>query len=716
MKANRFMTILIVISMLAALFLVGKRVSVERAENSVDFVLDYYEIEDLAEQSDKPVEWWLKEFKKLGASSVGINYETLESMQQEDGDIQIHTVDSIMKEKGWEEKYPDSVVEHMTSDKVDRYDLLVSFGEKEDFDFASKGLAEKYGDKVKAIEDEDGSYIILNGSFKEALYTSDKELFDNAGESVALEKQLKSSMVVKLPVGIDKEKIETIQSAGLKVMPRIANSIEGWSGQSYIESAVKDYESVADRSPYMIFGGKEVIGSNKSSDVAYDFLNDNKLSLGIVETVVERGYVPQVGLSTLLEKMNYNVGKVYSMPLYIQQRYKYNSYEGAEEIGNVLYRAITERNVNIIYFRPFKTEDNEYVTNLKDYKDMFSDLSDRLDQHGIAIGEAKPYKSNQVSRVMAILVGIGTAAAGVMILSRLFKLRNSVKLGLLALGILGVAGAIIALGRTGYMMVAVLTAIAFPSLGLIHYNKALKKIYSLDSDISYKSSLIKGTKVFLTTSLITSVGSLLIAGLMSSSRNILDIDYFQGVKFAQYVPFAVYGISFLGYFGYKREKKSSENRISRLDIKAVLNDNIKVLYVLGALAVAFVGYIYIARTGHETSVKPSELELMFRNLLEEKLLARPRTKEFLIAFPALTLGVFMAKNRYKAGAFLFGLLGVIGQTSIVNTFCHFKTPVYISALRLVYSLGIGVVVGAAYLLGLYVLNLAVRNLIRRQSE
>ena len=89
--------------------------------------------------------------------------------------------------------------------------------------------------------------------------------------------------------------------------------------------------------------------------------------------------------------------------------------------------------------------------------------------------------------------------------------------------------------------------------------------------------------------------------------------------------------------------------------------------------------------------------MMARNILEERLLARPRIKEFLIAFPALMTAVYFAKNKYNSLTFIAGLAAVMGQASIANTFSHLRTPVYLSTVRIVYSLGLGIALGAVYI-------------------
>ena len=119
--------------------------------------------------------------------------------------------------------------------------------------------------------------------------------------------------------------------------------------------------------------------------------------------------------------------------------------------------------------------------------------------------------------------------------------------------------------------------------------------------------------------------------------------------------------------------------------------------ILGVVALA--GYYYLARTGHESSVGVSTMELLFRNTLEEALLARPRTKEFLIAFPGVMLAVYCAVRRLPFWTALFGLAGTIGMTSVCNTFMHIRTPLYLGVVRTGYAVLFGIVVGAVMIAG-----------------
>jgi len=78
---------------------------------------------------------------------------------------------------------------------------------------------------------------------------------------------------------------------------------------------------------------------------------------------------------------------------------------------------------------------------------------------------------------------------------------------------------------------------------------------------------------------------------------------------------------------------------------------------------------------------------------------RPRTKEFLIGHPALFVGIALLLTRRRGWGLPLVVLGVLGQVSLLNTFCHIHTPLNVSILRAVNGLVLGLLLGiAAWLL------------------
>ncbi|MCL6617558.1 MAG: DUF5693 family protein, partial [Anoxybacillus ayderensis] len=111
--------------------------------------------------------------------------------------------------------------------------------------------------------------------------------------------------------------------------------------------------------------------------------------------------------------------------------------------------------------------------------------------------------------------------------------------------------------------------------------------------------------------------------------------------------------------------------------------------VLSMFILALLAY-YVLRSGNTGTA--SAFELAARQKLEEWLYVRPRTKEFLLGFPAYLLALFVINKQKKLGAILL-IVGTIGWLSMINTFTHLHIPLFISFIRTIYSLGLGFVIG-----------------------
>jgi hypothetical protein len=117
------------------------------------------------------------------------------------------------------------------------------------------------------------------------------------------------------------------------------------------------------------------------------------------------------------------------------------------------------------------------------------------------------------------------------------------------------------------------------------------------------------------------------------------------------------------------------------------------LEILLALA-ALSGLLFVVtRSGNQPLVVPSALELKARALLESALIIRPRTKEFLVGHPALMLAVALSLRGRRTWLPLIAVAAGFGQASLLNTFCHFHTPLHVSFLRAGNGLWLGALLG-----------------------
>jgi hypothetical protein len=124
----------------------------------------------------------------------------------------------------------------------------------------------------------------------------------------------------------------------------------------------------------------------------------------------------------------------------------------------------------------------------------------------------------------------------------------------------------------------------------------------------------------------------------------------------------------------------------------ILYADIKVIHALIFIVAAAAGALLILRSGN-FGIPVPVAERSARGALENLLSVRPRTKEFLIGYPAIILAaIYYVKG---GGKWLWILLavGVLAPISMINSFCHTHTPLAVSVSRSVSGLIIGIVIG-----------------------
>ena len=123
-------------------------------------------------------------------------------------------------------------------------------------------------------------------------------------------------------------------------------------------------------------------------------------------------------------------------------------------------------------------------------------------------------------------------------------------------------------------------------------------------------------------------------------------------------------------------------RIERKSEKFTINKRQLALFVVIFLSA---GAYVILRSGNYGYV--TEFEEKFRLVLENIFIIRPRIKE-LILIPVLLLSSDF-KNKYVSEVFAF--LGTFALVSIFNSFCHIKTPIFVTFYREIITIIVGTV-------------------------
>lgn len=186
--------------------------------------------------------------------------------------------------------------------------------------------------------------------------------------------------------------------------------------------------------------------------------------------------------------------------------------------------------------------------------------------------------------------------------------------------------------------------------------------------------------------------ALITAGAISVTALISDFDFFLGDKWFFGVIISLTVPVILTLFNYYAVYIGSKEKCKEF-FDNLKNSLKKVpVYIIVSIAVlitAFAAY-YLIRTGKSDLILPIEDKI--RKFLTDLFIIRPRFKEFLIGYPAFTLFVyfgFFRKN--KSACTVFGILQIILFTSVLNTFCHAFTLLWVNSLRVITGFATGIV-------------------------
>lgn len=541
-KENKILLLIIAVAVIISLITIGMRFSVENRNKTYDIVLDYNEIEMMAEQSEHDVSWWLNEFKKSGITKVGLAEESMVSLiENTEMPIQANLMDIIMRDADWETEYSEDFITKLKGTGYDKYDVLIEAASKEAFDFVAEGTIERYRPEQYLIHDDsNGGYIVLNGTATQTLYTEKYKYMNSIRKGFVEKDEIVSSKLMYINFGLLPSKVKIIRDAGMEIIPR-TSSYEGWNDSNYAKAVIENYKKLDLIPEYIIVGGEAVFGWDDGIEIARNYIMDNNIKIGLIENTTQLQNILQFGVNDIVKNTDYEAIRVFSVWDYIQNRYQYYGYEGAKEIENTLFRAIVERNIRLIYFKPIKEfkDQHAYVTDPEEYSTMFSNLETRLNEHGIKFGEASVMDNYIVSAWAKVVIALGCVAAAILLIRAILPIGRKLKIGLFALGALGVAGAFVVMPHYAELIASFAAAVIFPCIATLFMVRQSKEFAdTLDQSERLPKIIGLGILTLIFSVVLSMLGGMMTAAPISSVNYMLEIDIFRGVKLAQILPLA----------------------------------------------------------------------------------------------------------------------------------------------------------------------------------
>lgn len=438
-------------------------------------------------------------------------------------------------------------------------------------------------------------------------------------------------------VGFDQAICDAVDDAGLTLIGRVGNPPS--SSRDMLNRVVADL--VATGAKGVIFQGDQVLGFRDQVEEVANLLSVSRAWYGSVEFGNQAGDARMV--SELIRSSNVPpVLRVHSvLPGEMNQH-------AVPTIVDRYVRAAAERGIRVLYLRPASAAAEDASLG---FRKLVNAVSDGVRREGYAPKEPGLLERLEIPSFALLAVSAGGLILCVWFAAALFR-RPAVTAAavLLAVALFGLSatGSVIAVKS-----IALLIALVFPT-------------WAICAGFDSQENSPNPWCAYLWISLLSLVGGLLCAALLTNLSFMLRADQFSGVKLAHLLPPIAAGLYLL--FSRSKVRESLASPVRWLDAAILLGVGAALLVVL-------------IRTGNEAPSAVTNLELQLRDVMDRLLPERPRTKELFVGHPALLLGLLLASSGRWRWVPLFALAAAIGQASIVNTLCHLHTPILTSVIR-----------------------------------
>ena len=474
-------------------------------------------------------------------------------------------------------------------------------------------------------------------------------LMENGGYLFSLPAETVIGLLRGTSLGLPPEECDAARAAGMRIMAR-ANNPSG-ANTEVITETIRGLK--ANGASVFLPQGDTVLGRRDGTEAAVAALRET----GILYASPE--FAKLGGDTEMLKAMPDRTVRLHSA-----QSAELDKLSPGAAVERYT-KAASERNMRILLLRPMSVGGADP---LGSFVDFAGQIVKAMARDGLQPGEARPFEDPAPPAWTRFLIGTGiaVATAGTAVLLDLSGVW------LILAGVAAVGSVLAVLKPSLSELSALWGTLVFPFAGFLAAFRGKMRL---------PLALVVATGVSL-------AGGLCVAGLLNGLPYLVRADTFNGVKLAVFLPVVAVGVY----------------AFSRLaDLKTAMKEPITWGSALLGLALLVGLMVLLIRSGNDSPAGVSGGELALRGALEDLLPVRPRTKSFLIGFPALFLGFAWlssvgydpARLKGRGGwVALFLMGGAVALTDTVNTFCHLHTPLTISALRVLLGFIIGTFGGA----------------------
>jgi hypothetical protein len=659
-SSRKWLWILVVVGLIAALPVVYDRLQTERSSKTVEIVFDYRDLVDVASYQAKPQDYiaeQLDRLKSAGVQSMAVFESTLEDFRKT---RRIMIYNSLEQAALTESAIREN--ENFT---------YVLFTSGDNYNVLAPVIRQTYSDLEIAVRD---------WSFR-------------GQQGLVIETPVEDATMK--PMQPDPLTIGVLHDKGFSIVPRLVDSLA--YNQESVTKLLDYYKSLG--VTRILFEGDSVKGysddeSQNSLTAFGTLLKERGIGIAAIENLKQQ----QKGFNKLAYQLDYNVTRLYSLS-------ETDSALDPAVIADRFALAAKDRNIRMMYLNTMPSRDLTKAQITDTLDNLISSLGEpggaveKVQNYGFTMGQATSFEvvDSPYQRYFKLVAVVGAVALVALMISYFIPWLT---LPALLFGLIGSAGLLVLKPVLFEQALALAVAISAPTVGTI---LAVRKINALGPPLpaqnvktlnpavrkskpasayavmSPQRRLVYSLVLYVKTAVISLSAVPFVAALLNNVTYSLVLEQFRGVSLLHLAPIglvALYVLLYRGEFAFNKTGK-------------LLRTPITLAMVMAAGVLGILGLYYLSRTGNAGSV--SSLEMSFRTFLENTVHVRPRNKEFLLAHPLFILGAFMA-FKYRNAAFIM-IIAVIGQLSMVDTFAHIHSPFVISLIRGLLGLGFGAVIG-----------------------
>ena len=670
---RKILIIALCLSIVSSILVSIIRWGAEVGNRRVEMACDYSELSQLCRQWRYDIDTFLRELKEAGVNSIAIEEETLETLSSE-GRLTLITGEEIRRFR-YLAPVQSILLKDLSKRDINKYHFIVirdfALGEK-----IEKILADKLGRKrVDRMEGKPlGKPLTIL-----SVYGMEK------------------AEIGQLGVGFSEDKTERIADYGLRGILLLTNG--PFISESSIQtlfSTIGDWRNVS----AVIFSGDSILGYPNFLDSVRRQLDIAGVNLGIVE------FLNQQGRERITKNLYHKIVRIHNISA---EEFVTMQQGGRLDISRLIarfQRAVKERNVRLLYVRlPFLSGNSENLQ-IQPNLDYIKGIKAAVTGSNFRSDFSEPFKSLPAS---LNLLRLPIFLVVLILLLRLISLYRSVSSSFYYFYLFAALALILFFWQDTLFVqiIALIAALSFPllalSFGLLLPESSVSRTYD-------KGNILRAILLFLKVTITTVFGGLLIACLLTRLDFMLRVRQFRGVKASFILPL-IMGLFLL--YGWRDQSLNEKGpiRFYAGKVREFLSRKVefKHLFILSILV--FGGVVLLLRSGNYPGPFLWEIESRVREILEKLLVVRPRIKEFFIGHPLMILGIYLYlkggrgnlrvaqfEKRENSGLKVkswqsFVILGLIGQVSIINSFCHAHTPLAVSLTRTINGIWLGIIIG-----------------------